>query len=133
MFNKRYPYHWGSDCLSSHVPNNIIRQKLKWYTFYPAGNYMFKVNKRNTRTRCEICSKLALRTSERQKNDTMFNKSYPYHWGSDCLSSQVNNNSIRQNLKWYTFYPAGNYMFKVNNKDTRTKPLVSFWCLYCKL
>ena len=23
-----------------------------------AGNYMFKVNNRNTRTRCEICSKL---------------------------------------------------------------------------
>ena len=22
------------------------------------GNYMFKVNNRNTRTRCEICSKL---------------------------------------------------------------------------
>ena len=24
----------------------------------PAGNYMFKVNNRNTRARCEICSKL---------------------------------------------------------------------------
>ena len=24
-------------------------------------------------------------------------------------------------------------MFKVNNKDTRTTPLVSFWCLYCYL
>ena len=24
----------------------------------PAGKYWFKVNKRNTRTRCEICSKL---------------------------------------------------------------------------
>ena len=24
----------------------------------PAGNYMFKVNNRNTRTKCEICSKL---------------------------------------------------------------------------
>ena len=22
-------------------------------------------------------------------------------------------------------------MFKVNNKDTRTKSLASFWCLYC--
>ena len=26
----------------------------------PAGNYMFKVNNRNTTTRCEICSKLTL-------------------------------------------------------------------------
>ena len=24
-------------------------------------------------------------------------------------------------------------MFKVNNKDTRTTPLASFWYLYCKL
>ena len=25
------------------------------------GNYMFKVNKRNTRTRCEICQKLTVK------------------------------------------------------------------------
>ena len=30
----------------------------------PAGIYLFKVN-RNTRTRCEICSKLTLKTPER--------------------------------------------------------------------
>ena len=30
----------------------------------PAGNYMFKVNNRNTRTRCEICSKLTIKTLE---------------------------------------------------------------------
>ena len=28
----------------------------------PDGNYMFKVNHRNTRTRCEICSKLTTKT-----------------------------------------------------------------------
>ena len=27
--------------------------------------------------------------------------------------------------------PPGNYMFKVNDKDTRTTPLASMWCLYC--
>ena len=27
----------------------------------PAGNYMFKVNNRNTRTSCEICSKLTIK------------------------------------------------------------------------
>ena len=27
----------------------------------PAGNYMFKVKNRNTRTRCEICSKLTIK------------------------------------------------------------------------
>ena len=29
--------------------------------FSPAGNCMFKVNNRNTRTRCEICSKLTIK------------------------------------------------------------------------
>ena len=32
----------------------------------PTGNYMFKVNNRNTRTRCEICSKLTIKTPERR-------------------------------------------------------------------
>ena len=32
---------------------------------HPAGNYMFKVNNRNTRTRCEICSKLTIKIPER--------------------------------------------------------------------
>ena len=31
----------------------------------PAGNYMFKVNNSNTRARCEICSKLTIKTPER--------------------------------------------------------------------
>ena len=30
---------------------------------YTAGNYVFKVNNRNTRTRCEICSKLTIKAS----------------------------------------------------------------------
>ena len=38
----------------------------------PAGNYMFKVNNRNTR-RCEICSKLTTKTPERR------------HWRLWCL------------------------------------------------
>ena len=33
----------------------------------PAGNYMFKVNNRNTRTRYEICSKLTIKTPERRQ------------------------------------------------------------------
>ena len=31
----------------------------------PVGNYMFKVNNRDTRTRCEICSQLTIKTPER--------------------------------------------------------------------
>ena len=30
----------------------------------PAGNYMFKVDNRNIRTWCEICSRLTIKTPE---------------------------------------------------------------------
>ena len=32
----------------------------------PAGIYLLKVNNRNTRTRCEICSKLTIKIPERR-------------------------------------------------------------------
>ena len=35
-------------------------------TSNPAGIYLLKVNNRNTRTRCEICSKLTIKTPERR-------------------------------------------------------------------
>ena len=34
---------------------------------YPAGIYLFKANNRNTRTMCEICSKLTIKTPERRQ------------------------------------------------------------------
>ena len=34
---------------------------------YLAGIYLFKVDNRNTRARCEICSKLAIKTLERRQ------------------------------------------------------------------
>ena len=41
----------------------------KWLTIYevpgPAGIYLLKFNNRNTRTRCEICLKLTIKTLER--------------------------------------------------------------------
>ena len=59
-------------------------QKLTWrrtflylisYLFlfltYPAGIHLLKVDNKNTRTRCEICSKLTIKIPER------------HHW---CLS-----------------------------------------------
>ena len=33
----------------------------------PTGIYLLKVNNRNTRTRCEICSKLTIKTPERRQ------------------------------------------------------------------
>ena len=38
----------------------------------PAGNYMFKVNTRNTRARCEICSKLTIKIPERRRRGVDF-------------------------------------------------------------
>ena len=34
------------------------------FIIIPAGNYMFKVNNRNTNTKCEIFSKLTIKTPE---------------------------------------------------------------------
>ena len=39
----------------------VIIEKNRLTPCFPAGNYMFKVNNRNTRTRCEICSKLTIK------------------------------------------------------------------------
>ena len=30
----------------------------------PVGNYMFKVNNKNTKTKCEVCPKLKIKTPE---------------------------------------------------------------------
>ena len=35
---------------------------------FPVNIYLFKVNKRNTRKRCEICSKLTIKTPERRRS-----------------------------------------------------------------
>ena len=43
-----------------------------------AGNYMFKVNNRNNRTRCEICSKLTIKTPERQRRSGVFIVNFEY-------------------------------------------------------
>ena len=37
---------------------------------------------------------------------------------------------------FFSYLPTGSYMFKVNNRNTRTRCeicLKSLWCLYCKL
>ena len=38
---------------------------MKWVKTIPAGNYMFKVNNGNTRTKCELCSKLKIKILEK--------------------------------------------------------------------
>ena len=43
------------------------QSKIINLTHFPAENYILKVNNRNTRTRCEICSKLIVKTPERRQ------------------------------------------------------------------
>ena len=40
-----------------------LKQRLHFVS-YPAGIYLFKVSSRNTRTRCEICLTLTIKTPE---------------------------------------------------------------------
>ena len=44
-------YHYGNDKVDYNNDTDPLDDN-------PAGIYMFKVNNRNTRTRCKICSKL---------------------------------------------------------------------------
>ena len=46
---------------------NINLESHSSITNTPADIYLLKVNKRNTRTRCEICSKLTIKTPERRR------------------------------------------------------------------
>ena len=80
----------------------------------PAGNCMFKVNNRNTRTRCEICSKLIC----------FFLNSFLYSNFSYCplLWYFSTNKSIEKNKIYISVaFPAGIYLLKVNNRNTRTR------------
>ena len=55
---------------------------------YPANMYLFKVNNRNTRKRCEICSKI---TIKKHQNDviTFFYFLYCWLWTSKCKLGRV--------------------------------------------
>ena len=44
---------------------SLVSRVLEWV--YPVGIYLFKINNRNTRTRCEISSKLTTKTPERRQ------------------------------------------------------------------
>ena len=56
-------------CVSANAHTREFGEITVFYAVYfdvnPAGNYLFEVNNRNTRTRCEICSKLTIKTPER--------------------------------------------------------------------
>ena len=61
----RYKFSTSSFCPLLHTILVKEQTQRKTSTHYPANIYSFKVNNRNTRQRCEICSKLTTKTSER--------------------------------------------------------------------
>ena len=57
---------------------------------YPAGIYLLKVNNRNTRTRYEICSKLAIKTPKRRRcHRRMNNQIYISQLSTSLISYKV--------------------------------------------
>ena len=64
LFQSHHPYS------NTAFPANLVtfteeilhgKFRSDMYSKFSAGNYMFKVKNRNTRTRCEICSKLTIK------------------------------------------------------------------------
>ena len=47
--------------------HRLITRNTKTLSCYPAGIYLLKVNNRNTRAMCEICSKLTIKAPERRQ------------------------------------------------------------------
>ena len=58
--------YFQSECSYSlgKEPSHIQHDGEYIFRSYPFGNYMFQVTNRNTRTRCEICSKVTIKTPD---------------------------------------------------------------------
>ena len=55
----------------SRVPYWYFATLIKLIT-YPAGIYLLKVNNKNTRKRCDVCSKLTIKTLEQHQVSAVF-------------------------------------------------------------
>ena len=67
---KWYPISLHIIFMSKKIFSNLKGYKdllFSGYCYYPADIDMFKVNSRNTSTRCEICSRLTIKTPERRQ------------------------------------------------------------------
>ena len=74
------------------ILKNFVRiSDFKEIWSFPDGIYLLKVNNRNTRTRCEICSKLRIKTPERR------------HWRRHVIASWIKKRKIFCPRFFYTF------------------------------
>ena len=112
----------------------------------PAGIYLLKVNNRNTRARCEICSKLTIKTPDHHlvflllilnNFHTLFLCFYCQLWTCNCrlgclylcIGFHIEYNSSSTGILNFicSCFPAGNGMFKINDRNTRTQWNVYFF------
>ena len=63
--SNRWFWHIDQQIIEIVKKSSSSTQKTHHVSSYPAGIYLLKVNNRNFRTSCEICSKLKLKTPER--------------------------------------------------------------------
>ena len=92
---------------SRNAPHIFTAKFFKKNTYNPAVNCMFKVNNKNTRTRCETCSKLTLRTPKRR------------HWrcsGVFVCSSVFIGNFEQVNAGWEISYSQIVTIYKNESK-----------------
>ena len=62
--------------LPVNTTKDVLIMLMRSIKLYPAGIYLLKVNNRNTRTRCEICSKLIIK----YQNNALASFRYLYCW-----------------------------------------------------
>ena len=98
---------------------------------FPVGIYLLKVNNRNIRTKCEICSKLTIKIPERRKSDL----------NNVALVSLLRTLNRFYTLVWhfYCWLWTSKYWLGVLRKSKNCKPLllqIAFWrfmkdiCIY---
>ena len=109
----------------------------------PAGIYLLKVNNRNTKTRCEICLKLLIKTPERRQwhCSGVFTVNFEHisHSGLVCLLLIFNRQMpAGSSIFLYPLKRLKNLWFSDVFKKYRKRPVacnvcmhVSFWCIYC--
>ena len=111
-------------CLRLQIWQSIIEN-------YPANIYMFKVNNRNTKKRWKLCSKLTIKIPERHhwRHSGVFiiTKLHVYGYRFDKTSLRLTQLTFTCSKSTIKIFKKVQNMFKVNNRNTRTTPLTSFW------
>ena len=91
----------------------------------PAGDYIFKVNNRNTKTRCEICSKLTIKTPERRQ---WWRRSGVFKWWLRSCVFIVSFEHISHLFLVFLLLVSGS---KVRAESSKSPVEIKRWCLYC--